>query len=249
MDAVRHRVPDPLRGRTREVRLRPGRQELLPELRLRQLHGAVVVGHALPLRGGDALQVRQVLGPDLAGVPGLPGGGGVEHRQDRRPAVEHHLPVGGGDGVLDLGLIALRVLPPVVRGPVLPQERLAAGVVRADVGGVAVIAAILHLIVRVGPGRHRLGAEGVLGEGGGHLRPQHPLEIVGERHLRDGVPVQHPQRPGAVHLSRRQQLDGLLRLLGGPLPPHRRHGEDRQQKEQRRQAEAHPHRVPSLRVL
>lgn len=98
----------------------------------------------------------------------------MEHRQDRRPAVEHHLPVGGGDGVLDLGLIALRVLPPVVRGPVLPQERLAAGVVRADIGGVAVIAAILHLIVRVGPGRHRLGAEGVLGEGGRASPPAAP---------------------------------------------------------------------------
>ena len=63
------------------------------------------------------------------------------------------------------------------------------------------------------------------------------------------VTVQHPQRPGAVDLPRRQQVDGLLRLLGGPLPPHHGHREDRQREKQRRQQEAHPRRVPPLRVL
>ena len=171
----------------------------------------------------------------------------MEHRQNGRAVVEHHLPVGGGDGVFDLGLIALRMVAPVFRRPVLREKRLAAGVVRADVGGVAVVAAAQHLVTGVGPGGHGLGAEGLLPEGRRHLRPQHTLEVIGKRHLRNGIAVQHPERPGAVQLPRRQEVDGLLRLLRRrPVLPHRRHRENRQQEKRRQQQNRHPQRVPEL---
>ena len=96
----------------------------------------------------------------------------MEDRVDELPLVENDLVArlrhGGGDFI---GVLR-RLVPPVALGLVPGNPGLAAGIVGAQirvgmVGGRA-------LIQGIGTGGHRLGLQGLLGEGGGHLRRHNP---------------------------------------------------------------------------
>ena len=73
--------------------------------------------------------------------------------------------------------------------------------------------AVQHLIQRVGPGGHRLGLEGLLLKGGGHLRRHHPPEVVLHVHLLHAA-VRH-QHPEGVLCGGRLRHSLLRRRLQG----------------------------------
>ena len=165
----------------------------------------------------------------------------MEHRQDGHPAVEDGLPVRVPDGGLDLRLVGIGGVPPVVPGVFLGDVRLAAGGVRADVRRLPVVAAGLHLIEGIGPGRHRLCLQGLCLKGGGHLRPDHPHQILPQGHLLHRVPVQDPQCHLSVQIPRLKgcrlrRLPAVLLRRGRRLPEgrHHRQGQGEQQRRQHR---------------
>ena len=144
---VRDGVFQPCLHTAGEVRLGVGGQEFRPELLRRELRAAVIIGDRIRRLGGlHRLQIGQVVEPHLPCRPGQSRRGGVEHRQDGAPAVQDGLSVGLPDRRFDLGLVIIRAVSPVAPGPLLADVGLAAGGVRADVGGVPVVAAGLDFI-------------------------------------------------------------------------------------------------------
>ena len=107
----------------------------------------------------------------------------MEHGVDELAVVENDLIGGvrdsGGNfiGVLD-GLV-----PPVALGLVLGDPGLAAAVVGAEVGVGVVVG--LAPVEGVRTGSHGLGFQGLLVEGGGHLRRHHAPEVLVQVHLGD----------------------------------------------------------------
>ena len=199
-------VRDPGGGVVAEDGVGLGGGELVLEFLAGEGHLALIVGHTVPLRGGDALQVGDTVAPDLHGVLGGTGGGGVEDGVDKLTIVEDHLVGrvrhGGGNfiGVFD-GLV-----PPVALGLVLGDPGLAAAVVGAEVGVGVVVG--LAPVEGIGPGGHGLGFQGLFVERGGHLRCHHAPEILVQVHLGDlAVAALDLERVSAVG-----QGDLLLRL-------------------------------------
>ena len=103
-----------------------------------------------------------------------------------------------------------------------------------------ILAAGLHLVQGVRPGRHRLGFQSLRLKGGGHLRPDHAHQILSQGHLLHRVPRQNLQHHLSVQVPR---LKGLpLRLHSGGIigeklcleGHYHRQGQGKQQHQQHR---------------
>ena len=75
-----------------------------------------------------------------------------------------------------------------------------------------------------GPGRHRLGLQGFLREGGGHLCRHYGTEIVLQIHFLHGIFPEHPNGPGFFRLGGRDRGRGRVFLQKRLLCGHRRRG-------------------------
>ena len=152
-----------------------------------------------------ALQIGNIAAPD--GERGLrfPAGAAEEGRVDQRTAIGEDQPVRAANRLLD-ELDFRR--SPVRRPP------LTAGGIRADVR--ADVLSALGLAQREGARGDRLRLERFRRELRGHLRQQHPDEIVFQRHLPHAAVRQHAQRDcrvkGRVRLWRLRRGRGDCRL-------------------------------------
>ena len=126
----------------------------------------------------------------------------MEHRQNGRVVIEQKFPVRAFHGGADFRFQRVRLSAPLRAGLPLTLERLTAAVVRADVGGLAVLAPEGGHPAGIGPGGDGLRLQGLFLKTGGHLSPEHPGEIVRHGHGPDRAIVQYPERDGFVPLFR-----------------------------------------------
>ena len=209
-----------------------GRQKDLPELLRGEGADAVIVGDAvLPLRSLHAVQIRQRGGPHVPGICRDPGGGGVEGRQNGRAVIEDDLPVGIPHCLLHLGLVLLRLVPPPGRCVLLRYVGAAAGRGGTDIRlRMGILTSARHVVADEGTLRHSLSVQRLLGEGGGHLPPHHPRQILRHGHLPQLLPVPHGE--GNVRIRPLLLSGERLRRSLSPLRGLRQPRDAEQQKHQ-----------------
>lgn len=116
----------------------------------------------------------------------------MEGRQNGRAVIEDDLPVGIPHCLLHLGLVLLRLVPPPGRCVLLRYVGAAAGRGGTDIRlRMGILTSARHVVADEGALRHSLSVQRLLGEGGGHLPPHHPRQILRHGHLPQLLPVPH----------------------------------------------------------
>ena len=208
-------VTDPAARVAGQLCLRVGRQKGSAEALGGEGVDAVIVGDAVGgFRAFHADQIRQLRRPHVAAGGGGAGGGGVEHRHDGRAVVQHHLAVGVRHRLLYLGLVLVELAAPFGSGVRFAEPCRAAAGIGAHIGvWMAVLWCGGHSVVEIGAFRRRLGLQGFLFKGGGHLAPHHAGQVLRRRQSLHGVAVPQTHRVGGVGACAARRV-GLLRLQG-----------------------------------
>ena len=193
--------PDPGFLRAGEIRLGVSGEDHVPKVQGRTAQLTHKARNILGGLGtGDAHQIGKGV-PDLPALFGAPRGGGVKHRQHRLPFIGKGLAGGGLHGGADARELFVRVF-----APASPERSLAApGLAAAGIGAEVRLRMLVgaDLPKSIAPGGHCLGLQGLLGEGGGHLRRHNPHQVVLQGELQQLVSA---QKMNALRLGRIRRL-------------------------------------------
>ena len=77
------------------------------------------------------------------------------------------------------------------------------------------------MVIDKGPLRHGLGVQGLLVEGGGHLPPDHPGQVLRHGHLHHLLPVPYPQQSVRIGGGLSRIFVGLSRVIVRDRPGRR----------------------------
>lgn len=152
-ESLRVGAPNQDIGTSGKVRLRELGQECGFEFFLGKGGNAVVIGHFVFALGAlHALEIGQIIDPNVAGVVGLPAGGREKGSQDRLVLIQDRHSVGFAYGGGDFCAVVVCVLTPGGLGIFFGFISLAAVDVIADVSiGMVGYRSVFHFIERFCP--------------------------------------------------------------------------------------------------